>query len=93
MFQACMAVVMGERGTRTYYAGLVGSPFVLVSSAVVGGWLPAAALVVWLALPLAVLLARRVLGGMAGRELNPVLERTAQLHLAVGCLLALGLVL
>jgi 1,4-dihydroxy-2-naphthoate octaprenyltransferase len=44
-------------------------------------------------MPLAIALVRSVLGGVAGRELNPVLKRSGQLLLAFGVLLAVGLVL
>jgi hypothetical protein len=39
------------------------------------------------------MLVRRVRGGMAGRDLNPLLARTGQLLLAFGALLAAGLLL
>jgi 1,4-dihydroxy-2-naphthoate octaprenyltransferase len=45
----------------------------------------------WLSLPLAWGLARTVLGGAAGRALNPVLKQTGRLELIFGVLFALGL--
>ena len=47
----------------------------------------------WLAAPLAMVLVRRVLGGLAGRELNQILKRSGQLLLVFGVLLAAGLLL
>ena len=46
-----------------------------------------------LSAPLAIVLVRRVLGGLAGRDLNAVLERSGQLLLLFGVLLAAGLLL
>ena len=46
-----------------------------------------------LALPFAAYLVAAIWRGTAGRELNPLLQRTAQLHLVFGSLLALGLLL
>jgi 1,4-dihydroxy-2-naphthoate octaprenyltransferase len=51
------------------------------------------ALLALLALPLAVKPIRTVLGDASGRDLLPVLGATGRLQLAVGILLALGIVL
>jgi 1,4-dihydroxy-2-naphthoate octaprenyltransferase len=88
-----LAVRIGDRATRVQYA-LFGAaayavPLILVLSAGEGRWL----LLPWLTLPLAAMLVRRVLGGLAGRELNPMLKRTGQLLLAFGVLLSIGLLL
>lgn len=87
-----LAVRLGARRTRVQYGLLVLGAYALLPLLTVTGasnWagLPA------LSLPLALGLCRSVLSGAQGRALNPVLKRTAQLHLAFGCLLALGLVL
>ena len=87
-----LAVRLGDRATRWQYALLVGGAYVLLPSLMLAGasawlWLP------WLTLPLGLGLCRSVLGGTRGRALNPVLKRTARLHLAFGSLLALGLLL
>ncbi len=87
-----LAVRLGDRATRWQYALLVGGAYVLLPSLMLAGasawvWLP------WLTLPLGLGLCRSVVGGTQGRALNPVLKRTAQLHLAFGTLLALGLLL
>ena len=87
-----LAVRLGDRATRWQYALLVGGAYVLLPSLVLAGasgwvWLP------WLTLPLGLGLCRSVLAGSGGRALNPVLKQTARLHLALGSLLALGLLL
>jgi len=87
-----LAVRLGDRATRWQYALLVGGAYVLLPSLVLAGasawvWLP------WLTLPLSLGLCRSVLAGAGGRALNPVLKQTARLHLALGSLLALGLLL
>ncbi|OGO50510.1 MAG: 1,4-dihydroxy-2-naphthoate polyprenyltransferase [Chloroflexi bacterium RBG_16_68_14] len=87
-----LAVRLGERPTRLQYALLVlGAyaclPALLLVDVGAWAWLP------WLTLPLALVLSRTVLLGARGRALNPVLKWTAQLHLAFGSLLALGLLL
>lgn len=86
-----LAVRLGARWTRIQYAALVLAPFAFVAAFAVVGTLPPWVWVSWFALPLALGLGRRVLGGAAGVELNPVLRQTAQLHLLFGILLAGGL--
>ena len=87
-----LAVRIGDRATRLHYVlfvlgayGLL--PLLLLAAVGAWAWLP------WLTLPLALGLSRTVLSGARGRALNPTLRRTAQLHLAFGSLLALGLLL
>ena len=87
-----LATRLGARATRwQYFLLVVGAyaalPVLIAAGAGVGVALAA------LSLPLAIGLCRSVLSGAAGRDLNPVLKRTAQLHLAFGGLLALGLLL
>ena len=87
-----LAVLLGARATRAQYALLtLGAyatvPFLLLTDA--SAWV----LLSWLSLPLALLLNRSVLQGESGRALNPILQRTGQLHFAFGALLALGLLL
>jgi 1,4-dihydroxy-2-naphthoate octaprenyltransferase len=87
-----LAVRLGERGTRAQYAlftvlaYFVPAYLALTTSRL---WL----LLPWLTAPIAVKLVRAVLGGLAGRELNPMLKRTGQLLLAFGVLLSVGLIL
>lgn len=87
-----LATRLGDRPTRWQYFLLVlgayaALPVLIAAGAGVGVVLAA------LSLPLAIGLCRSVLSGTAGRDLNPVLKRTAQLHLAFGVLLALGFLL
>lgn len=88
-----LAVRLGERATRWQYAAFVvlayATPLVLVLRDRRALWL----LLPWLSAPLAAGLMRRVLGGTAGRDLNPVLERSGQLLLVFGGLLAAGFAL
>jgi 1,4-dihydroxy-2-naphthoate octaprenyltransferase len=80
--------MLGDTDTRRLYAALVTVPQLF---AVLGGLQSWPLLLALLSSPLAVLLARRVLGGAAGRGLIPVLVRTGQLLLLWSALTALGL--
>ena len=82
-----LAVRLGDRRSRWYYAGCVGIPFPLAAG--LAAVRPGAALAL-LALPLAVGPVRRVLGGAAGPGLLPVLAATGRVQLAYGLLLAIG---
>lgn len=87
-----LAVRLGARATRVQYVLFILGPYALLPVLLLAGvgawlWLP------WLTLPVALGLSRAVLSGATGRVLNPVLKHTAQLHLAFGSLLALGLIL
>lgn len=85
-----LATRLGDRATRLQYA-----LFIIVSYAIPlflaivdesHRWL----MLTWLTLPLAFILTRIVLGGLAGRELNPILKKSGQLLLFFGVLLAVG---
>jgi 1,4-dihydroxy-2-naphthoate octaprenyltransferase len=85
-----LAVLLGDAGTRRLYLALLAAAGLAVIPVLprhAWAWLPL------LALPLALKPLRAVLGGAAGRELVPVLERTGQVDLVYGILfgLALGL--
>lgn len=88
-----LAVRIGRRATRIQYAVIVlGAycvPLALGLSGGLGGWfwLP------WLTLPLAVALVRTVVRASDGPTLNRALQRTGQLHLLFGLLLAASMVL
>lgn len=89
-----LAVRIGERATRRQYALFAALAYAVPAALAFplgggGRWL----LLPWLSAPLAVALVRRVLGGLAGRELNPMLERSGRLLLLYGVLLAAGLLL
>lgn len=89
-----LAVRLGDGGTRAQYALLMALAYAVPLWLALTGsasrrWL----LLPWLTLPIGIALTRRVVGGLAGRELNPMLKRTGQLLLFFGVLLAAGLVL
>ena len=88
-----LAVRLGDRATRIQYAMFVvisyAVPLVLAIGNASHRWL----MLTWLTLPLAFGLTRTVLGGLSGRDLNPVLKRTGQLLLFFGLLLAAGAVI
>lgn len=87
-----VAVRIGAPATRYEYAALMVLPYGLLAVLVVAGELPAAALLAWLSLPLALRATRRVFT-QTGRALNAVLAGTGQTALAYSVLFALGLVL
>ena len=88
-----LAVRMGDRATRIQYATFVAMAFAVPLVLAIGDeshrWL----MLTWLTLPLAFGLTNTVLGGLAGRDLNPVLKRTGQLLLFFGILLTAGAVI
>ncbi len=83
-----LAVVLGDRRTRTLYPALVVAAFV---AAVVVAPLAPGALLALLAAPLAAAPVRAVRSGLTGRALVPVLQGTGQLQMAYGALLTAGL--
>lgn len=85
-----LAVLLGDAASRWQYAALILVPFALVPIGAAVDWMPWSAMLTYAALPAAAFLALLVLRGASGRELNPVLKRTGQLHLAFGALLALA---
>lgn len=85
-----LAVRLGERGTRILFAAVTLVPFALMVPVMIA--VPWTALVL-LALPLAILPARVVLRGAAGRALIPVLGAAGRLELVFSVLLLLGFVL
>jgi 1,4-dihydroxy-2-naphthoate octaprenyltransferase len=83
-----LAVLLGDTDTRRLYVALVATPLLFSALAGLLSW----PLLLGLAgTPLAVLLARQVLGGATGRDLIPVLARTSLLLLVWSALTALGL--
>jgi 1,4-dihydroxy-2-naphthoate octaprenyltransferase len=85
-----LAVVLGDRRTRTFYGVLVGLAFVVgVALVAVTPW----TLLTLLAAPLALGPFRAVRTGAGGRALIPVLRDTGRLQLAYAVLLAVGLAL
>ncbi|RBY82309.1 1,4-dihydroxy-2-naphthoate polyprenyltransferase [Blastococcus sp. TF02A-26] len=85
-----LAVLLGERGTRWAFAGLLAGTFVVVAAiGVVRPW----ALIALLAAPLAVPPVRLVLSGVRGPALIAGLQATGLVTLATGVLLGAGLAL
>jgi len=88
-----LAVRLGDRATRVQYALFTALAYLSTAALALSGegrrWI----LLPWLTLPLGIALTRRVTGGLAGRDLNPMLERTGKLLLAFGVLLAVGLMM
>ena len=88
-----LAVRIGDRATRVQYALFAAIayliPLVIAATQPSRRWLflPLATL------PLAVRLVRRVLAGVGGRDLNPMLKASGQLLLFFGVLLAVALLL
>jgi 1,4-dihydroxy-2-naphthoate polyprenyltransferase len=85
-----LAVRIGDRRTRALYVVLLGAAFAFAGVAAV--WRPAALLAV-LAIPIALIPVRTVLGGARGPALIKVLGATGRAQLAYGALFALGLAL
>jgi 1,4-dihydroxy-2-naphthoate octaprenyltransferase len=85
-----LAVVLGDRRTRTLYPALVVIAF---AAAVVLAPVAPLALLALLAAPLAQAPVSAVRAGTTGRALVPVLQGTGKLQLAYGVLLAAGLAL
>lgn len=85
-----LATRLGDRITRIQYALFVvvsySIPLFLAIRDASHRWL----MLSWLTLPLAFILTRIVLVGLAGRELNPILKKSGQLLLFFGVLLAIG---
>ncbi|MEI6400903.1 MAG: 1,4-dihydroxy-2-naphthoate polyprenyltransferase [Actinomycetota bacterium] len=86
-----LAVRLGDAATRWLYVALVAGAFVLVGVVAITGRVGALAGLA--AIPLAVLPARRVLAGAAGRDLIAVLGETGRVQLVAGLLTAVGVVL
>lgn len=84
-----LAVVMGDRLTRSWYALLVAAAYgaAAFSSVEANAWV----LLAFASLPFAMPPLRAVLGGTSGRALNPILKSTARFHLALGVSYAVGL--
>ena len=83
-----LAVRLGDGPTRALYVACIVVPFALLALlAMERPW----ALLALLAAPLAFPPVRRVLSGVAGRNLVAVLQDTGRLQLAYGLLLAIGL--
>lgn len=87
-----LAVRLGARATRVYYALLLAGAHVAVAIGVASGTLPAGTLLALLIFPASVALVRRV-ARREGRALNPCLGATASHEAGFGALLVAGLCL
>ena len=88
-----LAVLVGERNTRIEYVVLTLGAFVSFAVFAAVEVLPYYCFLAWIGLPPGIWLAREIINGRSGAALNPMLKRTAQLHLLVGALIGLGGVL
>jgi 1,4-dihydroxy-2-naphthoate octaprenyltransferase len=86
-----LAVRLGDRGARAQYVSFTVLAYLVPTVLAFGGERRSWLLLPWLTAPIAVALVRRIIGGLSGRELNPMLKQTGQLLLAFGVLLAVGL--
>ena len=85
-----LAVMIGERNTRLEYALLTIGAFVAIAVFASVQLLPYYCYLAWIGLPPAMWLAREIIRGRTGSALNPMLKRTAQLHLLVGAMIGVG---
>ena len=83
-----LSVVLGDRATRILYISLLmGGGLIGALTAISRPW----ALLTILALPLSISLAAKVLKGAGGRDLIPLLQRTALIQLLFAFLYSVGL--
>lgn len=85
-----LAVLIGDRATRFQYAASATIAFAIPLLVALSDSSHRLLFLPLLALPMAIGVARTILSGTAGRDLNPVLERSGKLLLVFGALLALG---
>lgn len=85
-----LAVLIGARATQVQYATSAAIAFAIPLLLSLSDDHHRLLVLPLLTLPMAIGLVRTVLRGAAGRDLNPILERTGRLLLAFGALLALG---
>jgi 1,4-dihydroxy-2-naphthoate octaprenyltransferase len=86
-----LVVVLGRRNARWGYLALMVGAFAAVLVGVVAGWLPAGALLMLLALPIAFYTTRTLFRHYNERSLIKANSYTIVLHLVAGLLLAAGL--
>ncbi len=86
-----LAVRLGLRGARGYFATLMGAPYAILLACIGGGGLPLWSAVALLTLPKAVVLTQTVATRRSGDELNAALGGTAKLQALYSALLAVSL--
>ncbi len=89
-----LAVRIGDRVTRAQYALFTATAYAIPAFMALSGrparrWL----LLPLLTLPLGFALVRQILGGLSGRDLNPMIRKTGLLLLSFGVLFSVGLIL
>jgi 1,4-dihydroxy-2-naphthoate octaprenyltransferase len=85
-----LATRLGDRATRAQYVTFLIIAYLVPVVIAVTDRKRLPLLATLLSLPLALGLARRVMNGTSGRELNPMLKQTGQLLLLFGVLLSAG---
>lgn len=85
-----LATRLGDRATRAQYVTFLIIAYLVPVVIAVTDRKRLPLLATLLSLPLALSLARRVMNGTSGRELNPMLKQTGQLLLLFGVLLSAG---
>lgn len=85
-----LATVLGIKLAKIEYYVLVGGAYFVLTGLVLSGVAPLYTLIVLITLPSAAALMYRVAGNTEPAALNPVLRRTAQLHMRFGLLMAAG---
>ena len=88
-----LATRIGDRATRAQYTTLIAVAYLIPVGIAITDPERRALLIVLISAPLALSLARKVLKGTAGRDLNPLLKKTGQLLLLFGVLLSAGALL
>jgi 1,4-dihydroxy-2-naphthoate octaprenyltransferase len=88
-----LATRIGDRATRAQYAILITLAYLIPVAIAITDPGRRALLIILISAPLASSLARRVLKGASGRDLNPLLGKTGQLLLLFGFLLSAGALL
>lgn len=85
-----LATIVGRRYANLEYYGLVGGTYVAQIILVLVGYSPVYTLITLITIPSALALCYRVAANTEPAALNPVLRRTAQLHMRFGLLLSTG---
>ncbi len=88
-----LATRIGDRATRAQYTALIAIAYLIPVGIAIADPERRALLIVLISAPLALSLARKVLSGTSGRDLNPMLKKTGQLLLLFGILLSAGALL
>jgi 1,4-dihydroxy-2-naphthoate polyprenyltransferase len=88
-----LATRIGDRATRAQFTTFIAIAYLIPVAVAIADPGHRALLIVLISAPLALSLARKVLNGTSGRDLNPLLKKTGQLLLLFGVLLSAGAIL